>query len=67
MPTFFVRTISGNAAPRGEWQEVEAGTAAAAVRTVCGYPVVEAIRRLQVCAEVRTGSKAAMGRFYRRG
>jgi hypothetical protein len=67
MPTFFVRTIDGNTISQGEWQEVEAATAEAAAQKVCEFPVVEATRRLQVCAEVRAGSKAAMGRFYRRG
>jgi hypothetical protein len=65
MPTFFVRTINGNTISQGEWQEVEADTAEEAAQKVCEFPVVEAIKRLSICAEVRAGSKAGMGRFYR--
>jgi hypothetical protein len=65
MPTFFVRPIDGNTISQGEWQEVDAATAEAAVQKVCKFPVVEAIRRLNICAEARTGSMAGMGRFYR--
>jgi hypothetical protein len=46
---------------------VDAATAQAAAQKVSEFRVVEAIRRLKVCAEVRAGSKAAMGQFYRRG
>jgi hypothetical protein len=53
MPTFFVRTIDGNTISQGEWQEVEAVTAEAAVQKVCEFPVVEATRRLNICAEAR--------------
>ena len=61
----FVRPINGNTRSQDEWREVDAATAEAAVQKVCEFPVVEAIKRLNICAEARAGSKAGMGRFYR--
>ena len=66
MPTFLVRTLDEKTGRQSDWQEVQAATAQAAVQKVCKFPVAEAVRRLNVCAEARAGSKAAIGRFYRR-
>ena len=67
MPTFFVRTMRPNERRvAGEWQEIQAETASAAGEQVCGFPVVEGGKLANVCAEARAGSKAGMGRMYRR-
>jgi hypothetical protein len=67
MPTFFVRIMQPNERKiAGEWQEIQADTASAAVEQVCGFSVVEGAKLTNLCAEARTGSKAGMGRMYRR-
>jgi len=67
MPTFFVRIMRPNERKvAGEWQEIEADTASAAVEQVCGFPVVEGAKLANLCAEARAGSKAGMGKMYRR-
>jgi len=68
MPTFFVRIMRPNEPGKvaGEWQEIQAETASAAVEKVCGFPVVEGAKLANLCAEARAGSKAGMGRMYRR-
>ena len=67
MAIFFVRIMRPNERKiAGEWQEIEAETAGDAAEKVCGFPVAEGAKPATLCAEVRSGTKAGMGRMYRR-
>lgn len=68
MPKFFVRLIDPTNTPNaiGEWREVEADNEEAAVESLTGYSVAEGAKPADACAEARAGTKAGLGRIYRR-